>query len=125
MKIRSQGAVQVNAATVERSADGIACISVDLNSKYAAVFGTSSGHNQLPPTVILGADDRTLYLDPTKSADSLTIVEFPDYPGWEVFCCSDVGRYTLSLVLVAPIDRAQHSRQNSEAPAGRDSGRGS
>ena len=95
LHIIEQGAVRVSAAYVYREAPGIVCIYVDLHSKWVEVMATGSG-DSLP--LICLAD-----LDETRPRNSLTILELPDYEGWELFACAGPSpRYTLAVVLVRP-----------------------
>lgn len=89
------GVARVNGASLAYSAPDIACIEIDMHSKYAVVGCVEGGGES--PVVHIGADDRTLHTDTRATAD--TQVAFPDYVGWEVFvaeCC----RYTCRVVLV-------------------------
>lgn len=89
------GVARVNGACLAYSAPDIACIEIDMHSKYAVVGCIEYGGES--PVVHIGADDRTLYTD--TSTDGDTQVSFPDYADWEVFvaeCC----RYTCRVVMV-------------------------
>lgn len=101
MVVTTQGAVRVNCATVERDYGDCLLLNVDLHSKYAEMSATMSGDGQ-GPSVFLSADERTLHLDETQPRGQDTTIEFPEHKGWRVFASSGPGRYTLTLVLVAP-----------------------
>ena len=101
LQVTKQGAVRVNAAHVHREAPGIVCIYVDLHSKRVETPMVGSGDNE-PPTLYFTAGEHALHFDESKAHDSMTIVEFPEYVGWNVFACDGPARYTLGVVLVAP-----------------------
>ena len=95
------GAVRVNDAHIYMESPDIACIYVDLHSKYAEAPVVGGGCGE-PPSLYLTAGENTLYLDEKIPRDSMTVVTFPDYAGWSVFACDGPARYTLSVVLIAP-----------------------
>jgi hypothetical protein len=100
ISIAHQGAVRVGGGGyVHRGADGIACIYVDMDSKYAEIAMHSGGLNY--PRAWLMAGDSTLHLDNDRPRDDMTEIAFPDYPGWSIFAI-DICRYTLSVVLLSP-----------------------
>lgn len=101
LRVVRQGAVRVSEAHVHRSGPGIVCIYVDLHSKRAEKLMVTYGADG-PPSLYLVAGPQTLHLDESVPRDLETVVEFPDYVGWEVFSCSDPARYTVALTLVAP-----------------------
>ena len=91
LRIARQGAVRVNTAVICLRSDNIACIYVDLHSKYATISG-------------VGYDDESgpcLYLQAKDDAKCIeTVVEFPEFMGWQVFATDGPARYTLSVCLV-------------------------
>lgn len=99
MHIDVQGCVRVNHAFMHAEADGIACIYIDLHSKRATEPMLTCGPEHVP-TLWFGADENTLHLDPTKTRDSMTVVQFPEYLGWDIFACDGPRRYTVALTLV-------------------------
>lgn len=94
------GSIIVNSAYIHKAAGGIACIYVDLHSKYAEV-GCVGGGGEEPPLISLGRGKRTRFYSRRKSD---TIVEFVDFKGWKVFAC-EMGRYTLAVCLVTEVRR--------------------
>ena len=102
LRVIEQGAVRVNSAHVHREEAGIACIYVDLHSKHVETPIVFGGDNE-PPVLYFTAGQHALHLDSSRPNDSITIVEFPDYTGWRVFACDGPFRYTLGVVLVAPL----------------------
>ena len=99
IKIGKHGAVMVRDASIAYENEAVACISVDLVTKYAEVSGTVQASH---PQVWLVASPSSVYVAGHVSRDEITIVVFHDYPGWRVFSALDAARYTLQVVLVAP-----------------------
>lgn len=102
LRISRQGAVRANHASVLRSSADIACVEVDLFTKYARVDSTENGEGDRAPAVSLVAGEGSMHLDESAPRDSATVVEFPAYPGWELFSYEQPTRYTLKLVLIGP-----------------------
>lgn len=101
MLVTAQGAVRVNAATVERDYGDCLLVCVDLHSKRAVLDCTLSGDDE-GPSVYLSADEHTMHLDATAPCIAATVLEFYTYKGWRVFCAGGPSRYTLALTLLAP-----------------------
>jgi len=101
VRIVQQGVVRVQSARLYRRRPGVACICVDMRSKYARLSSIGGG-DEASPSLMLAADARTLKLDTTKPKAMDTMVEFPEYIGWSVFAAEGAGRYTLRVCLVAP-----------------------
>lgn len=99
MQISLQGCVRVSHAYMHAEADGIACIYVDLHSKRAMEPMLSCGPDQYPE-LYFTANEETMGLDGTKPRDSMTVVQFPEYLGWDIFACDGPRRYTVALTLV-------------------------
>lgn len=95
------GVARVNGASLAFSAPDIACIELDMHSKYAAVSCIEYGSDGGSPVVHIGADERTLHTNTSTDVD--TQVSFPDYAGWDVFV-AECTRYTCRVVLVRPVD---------------------
>ena len=96
--ITQQGAVRVNEATIFAESERIACVDVDLHTKYAETFAASSGSDGTQ-TVVLTTTDRCLNLHPDHPIE-LTHVDFPEFKGWTLYACSGPSRYTLRVVFV-------------------------
>ena len=96
LHIIEQGAVRVNCAYVHREAPGIVCIYVDLHSKRAWLSAAGGD----PPCLYLDANEHTLHVDESVPRNAMTLVELPEYAGWDVFACDGPARYTLAVVLV-------------------------
>jgi len=112
LDIAHQGAVRVSHAYGWREAAGIACIYVDLNSKRAEIAQTGWSLGE-PPSVWVGANEDTLYVDEKVPRDELTEIQFPDYAGWSVFATDGPARYTLGVVLIR--GEEQHTTAMADA----------
>lgn len=99
IEVIQPGPVRVNAALMHRQADGIACIYVDMHSKHVEEPMIGGGDGE-PPTLYFIAGDHALHLDEDYPRDAMTVIQFPDYVGWDVFATSGPARYTLGVVLV-------------------------
>lgn len=99
--IAQQGAIRVNAAQLYKERDEVVCIYVDLHSKRAEFIGSREG-DDTAPSVYLGANEETLYLDESFPRESWTEIRFSDYIGWRIFATEGPSRYTLAVCLVAP-----------------------
>ena len=98
-QILDQGSVVLTpGGIVYRESDEIACICVDLVTKYARIAGYSSGGDEAP-AIFLAATEDSLHLKPDVDRSDTTFLSFPDFAGWTIFI-GDVSRYTLSVCLV-------------------------
>jgi uncharacterized protein (DUF736 family) len=86
VRVVGQGSVEVNEAWVVASGDGHVLIGVDLKTKRFRVAGYNGS---------------TIFLDTGEDDNEFTIIEFPQWHAWNVFC-SEADRYSLSVALVAP-----------------------
>lgn len=91
-----QGAIRVSGATLVYRAGRVACIELELNSKYAVLDGYGYG-DACAPYVSLGAGEGTLHTHP---AGETTVVKFPRYRGWQVFAVELRGKYTAYICLM-------------------------
>lgn len=96
--IDQQGAVVAMRAGVFAESERIACVELELQSKYAElVFAVSGADGK--QTAVLAASDRN-----TRSASSAlkvaTHISFPEFRGWSLFATSGPNRYTLRMVFV-------------------------
>ncbi len=101
LRIVEQGAVRVNAAAIERDCGSVVLVYVDLHSKYAE-FGCVMHSDKDGPRIVLEASELTRHLDDTRPRESHTMIEFAEYPGWQVFATEGPARYTMGVTLVAP-----------------------
>lgn len=91
------GVARVNSASLVYTAPNIACIEIDMHSKYAVSDGGEDGGQDCAPAIYIEADERTLHKHTRFKRD--TRVAFPEFKGWKVYlqsCC----RYTCRVVLV-------------------------
>jgi hypothetical protein len=108
MNIEHQGAVVVNGYSITHQSDAIVCLELDLRSKYIDTPIHGSHHKRSStedrmmkyPVLCLFANQDTLYLDEKKARHEPTHLEFPEFDGFEVFCCDGPYRYTVRLVLI-------------------------
>jgi hypothetical protein len=108
LKVVRQGAVVVNSACARIVVPStgfvaMAVVEVDLTSKYALLDtygnGFSCGDDSAPtPSFILSAGSDTLHLSRDHEKGEITEITLPDFPCWDVFCCS-LSRYTLRICL--------------------------
>ena len=91
------GAARVNSASLAYAAPNIACIEIDMHSKYAISDSGEDGGQNSAPAIYIEADERTLHKH--NRFKRATRVAFPEFKGWKVYlqsCC----RYTCRVVLV-------------------------
>lgn len=96
INIVTQGAPVINTGGVYAKGDDVVALEIDMSSKNCKVSATSGGDL---PGIYIDATERSLSLDPTKSIEDSTFIEFPQYAGWDVWCNS-ISKYTLSVCLV-------------------------
>jgi len=103
--IYRQGAIKVNACSVVALASNIACLTLDLGSKYALLADTDEGNrHDSSPQIWLGANEHTLNTVKNKR-ERFTIVTLPEFKGWKFFPGASVSRYTVYLTLIKPAKR--------------------
>lgn len=96
--ITSDGPIRVNSVKITRQSDSIIAISADLAAKYASYDGDTQTDNG--PAIMLGVEKDTLHYDNEAYLDGkTTLLSFPEYIGWSVWC-AEVVRYTLRVCLV-------------------------
>lgn len=99
IRIDQQGAPMLNGHTaIHRSGKGIVALDIGMRSKHCIVGGTIGGDND-PPGVIIEAIEESLHLNESVPRDAMTVVSFPDYPNWRIWC-AECSRYTLAVCLV-------------------------
>ena len=98
IKITQQGAPAINNGYVVEVGERVVALSVDLTSKYCNVSSSFSG-SKGECGVVLRASERSLYLNEKSNREDITIIEFPDFEGWNVFAYY-LGRYTLNVCLI-------------------------
>lgn len=98
LRLVTKGAVRVNVAHIHRKSHDIACIYVDLHSKYIKVGGACQLLDD-GPGVCLEASAATLRTSRGVSRSECTIITFPAYMGWSVFS-AEAGTDTVAVTLV-------------------------
>lgn len=93
IKICTQGEIFVNAGYEEPCE--LKMLYIDLEQKRADTISMGATVDGIPE-LMLYADEETLGVDKNKGLG--TVIQFPEYKGWEVLNCW-VGRYTLTVIL--------------------------
>jgi hypothetical protein len=91
------GAPRVNCAVVTCRSETVALIEIDMGSKRCVV-DTVGGD---PPFVGIGATRGSLHLEKCTPRHAATLVEFPDFAGWQVWS-AEASRYTVRVTLRHP-----------------------
>lgn len=94
VKIVEQGSprVDVDGGLVLRRGDGVAAVIVELHSKRCAV----DAHG---PELFLRATPESLHLDEGQPREKDTVIELPDFAGWNVWL-AEVSKRTLCVCLI-------------------------
>lgn len=85
-----------------RGNDDVVTFYVDLNSKYCEVTGSGGNTAEEGPMIFLDATEHSLHLGPASDPDCGTVIQFPEFPGWNVHAAG-ISRYTLAVALTKPI----------------------
>ncbi len=101
--ITQQGAVRVNEATIFAESERIACVSIDLHSRYAKI-GCSIRDHEGTHALSLHADEGTMNIDESCDREAQTVVTFKEFVGWTMFAVESPARYTLRVVFVKEED---------------------
>lgn len=103
-RVAQQGAPICNGAVICAEGKDVVAISIDMKSKYCNVDAIIDSYQ-----IAIGADEHSLHLKegidiktPEKYLEALTIVEFPRFKGWEIFC-AHIARYTLRVCLIREV----------------------
>lgn len=83
----------MNVAWIKARGESVAAIFVDLHSKRCDVDDCDGQIR------IRAIPDISLHLDESKPIDAETIIELPEFSGWEVFL-AEISKYTLRICLV-------------------------
>lgn len=99
IKITQQGKpiVSGDAAVVIQEAENIVALSISMESKRCFV-DASYGSSEGDIGIIIDCDENSLFLS-EEAEDTVTLVEFPEYRGWQYFASSS-GRYDIQVCLV-------------------------
>lgn len=96
--IKHKGAPIVNGGYVQEICKNIVALEIDLASKYCEVSCSFSSYDGTCG-VYIDANERSLHLNEKVERDEMTVVEFTDFVGWDVFAWA-IARYTLSVCLI-------------------------
>ena len=79
-------------------------IMLDMKTKRGSIFAGSSniGEGDSIPTISIFTEDDSLYFDEERK-DEPTIISFPEYAGWQIFCES-YSKHTINLCLIKEKD---------------------
>lgn len=110
MNILHQGGPVVNTACIEVVSGRLAAIFVDTATKYCEDGGHGGGSDGEPIEIVVMASDRALRTHPDHKAAEPTIIQFPDFPGWDLWSVL-YGRYTIYITLIKPLT---HDQENAE-----------
>lgn len=107
IQIAQQGAVRVNSALIFREASNIACIDLDLHSKYADVIAYQDQNSEYP-TLCLLANEQTLYWDKTQPREKMTIINLVGFPKWKLYLYDTATiSDSVRLVIIAPVPQEE------------------
>lgn len=94
INVHTQGAPRVNQGWILREYPDLMVAEIDMHSKYHDVCLTGGD----PPILGIAAVEASLHLHPDYDKEKLTVIEFPDFPGWSVWGIS-TGRYSICVTL--------------------------
>lgn len=97
IEIIHQGCVKVNGGYIQEDSSNIACLYVDLGTKYAEIDATATYDERVD--IFLSATELSMHLLEGKDEYDRTVVSFPEYKGWKLFA-ADIHRYTLAVCLI-------------------------
>jgi hypothetical protein len=98
ISIVQQGPMRINHAIVCERGENVVAIVVDMASKRGAVCGEISDEDGVP-AVMIEANEHSLHLDEKADTRLDTMVAFPAFKGWRVWC-ADVSKYSVYVCLV-------------------------
>jgi hypothetical protein len=107
-----RGKRYINTAGIYRQADGIVILEIDMRLKRPDVIWHTSGAyqngNNVPgvfPSIGFCASDDSFY-NGRKIKKATGEVSFPAFFGWKIYSAERNGRYTISVVFLAPPNSA-------------------
>jgi hypothetical protein len=100
-KIKKVGAPIVNNGYIKEVGKNIIAIEFDLKSKWCEVDRFYGGDDK-PCGLYIGTNNRSVSLNEKVDKDEPTVIEFPDFAGWDIFL-TDINRYTLKICLIKKI----------------------
>lgn len=99
IKVAQQGRVIVGSAMVYMATENIVLIYIDFRTKRAVSMGVSYSSDGTFDLAFM-ATEESRFVDESKDKDSMTVIELPEYRGFEVFASDGPARYTMSVALV-------------------------
>jgi hypothetical protein len=100
-KIKKVGAPIINNGYIKEVGKNIVAIEFDLRSKWCEVDGVYGGDDE-PCGIYIAANEKSTNLNENIKREKLTIIEFPDFIGWDVFM-TDINKYTLKICFIKKI----------------------
>jgi hypothetical protein len=100
-KIKKVGAPIVNNGYIKEVGKNVIAIELDLRSKWCDVEGFYGGNDE-PCGIHIGTNIKSVSLNENVSRFEPTIIEFPDFVGWDIFL-TDINKYTLKICLIKKI----------------------
>ena len=99
-RVNYQGAITVNNCITYQKSNNIIAFCIDTENKWGEIFATGSNENGVP-CIVLEANENTTNIRNKKTIEdlNLTEIEFPDYSGWTIFCCS-WSKYSVYVCMV-------------------------
>jgi len=96
--IAHQGAPIVNDATLKLRHEDVACIDIDLQSKYCEIIGSTNAIDG-ECKIYIGSSEHSFNLNVSYNRNEPTAIYFQDFTGWKIFATNSF-RYTISVVLI-------------------------
>lgn len=91
-----QGTPLLKEAYIMAESNSVVAIQINMRSKRCRVYAWGSDENSMP-NILIDSTEESLHLHPENKGD--TIIEFPQYKGWEVWSAT-IAKYSLYLCLV-------------------------
>ncbi|MFA6355403.1 MAG: hypothetical protein WCW65_03190 [Candidatus Paceibacterota bacterium] len=98
IEIEQQGAPVVNCGWILKEYKDVATVEIDMRSKYCE-YECSIGGSDGTCGIGIGTSERSLYLDESKPREHSTIINFPQFVGWNIFAVVS-SRYTVAICFV-------------------------
>lgn len=97
-RVTYQGAITVNNCITYQKSDNVVAFCIDTKNKWGEISATGSNENETP-CIVLQANENTTNIRKKNTTDDLTEIEFPEYSGWTIFCCS-WSKYSVYVCMV-------------------------
>ena len=96
--VSHQGAITVNNCVIYEKSDTVIAFSIDTKNKWGEISATGSDENDIP-CIMLEANKNTTNIRTGTTTEDLTQIDFPEYAGWTIFCCS-WSKYSVYVCMV-------------------------